>query len=213
MLERAVHGAPAVGGRPGLLDAQPRLGERRAVDSLHGERSQPIVAAGQVKGRRRGRRRELVAEPHRIGLDHRAGAGRAVRRSLADSHRRRGSCGLLGLAPEQERLATAADRSIGRRGVRATAGRCGLRSETVRRAGRPAGRAHSSPITVRYVCCGQRSEEPSSQRATLNRAASGAARRKPRVPSSPAASAPACRAVRFRFQSDRQSESASAAQA
>ena len=49
VLEGAVERCASRRGRPGLLDAQPRLGERGAVDPLDGDRSQPIVAAVSSK--------------------------------------------------------------------------------------------------------------------------------------------------------------------
>ena len=99
--------APALGGRPGLLDPEARLGQRRPVHALHRDRTEPVVAARKVKCRRRRRRQELVPESHRIGLDHRAGPRRPCGGALANAHHR-GPAWVLGLVTQDERLTPAA---------------------------------------------------------------------------------------------------------
>ncbi len=64
VLEGTVESAPAAGGRPGLLDPKSRFGERGPVDPLHGDRSQPIIAAVQARrstSRARGETRNGIA--------------------------------------------------------------------------------------------------------------------------------------------------------
>ncbi len=164
---------PLVGG-PGLPDADLRLGQRRPVDAFDGERPQPIVAPGQVEvvdASGAGETRNGIAPaPPRPSRRR----GFSPRRSASRTDTDRGVAGDAGLPLQGQRLAAAADDPIA-----PAATRCNGRSDRTSITNRSSRGARSrpsasSPITVRYVCCGQRSEEPRSQRDTLSRAACGA---------------------------------------
>ncbi len=107
VLARIVDAAEAAVGGTRLLDAQLGLGEGRPVDALDRERPQPVVAADQVEGRRRRRRRELVTRtaPARSRPSlRRATVPSAVRSRISTAA---GASRLRGLRPDRQRLAPA----------------------------------------------------------------------------------------------------------
>ena len=152
--------------------------KRGPVDPLDPDRPEPVVAADQLERRRAGRRRQLVAEAPRADRRSSPRRGRPLRRSARGAGRSGGSraaracCRIANGSPRPGTAQPIASRLRGRGRSARTSSVNGSSRGASRRSPSP------SPVTERYVRCGQRSFEPRSQRARLSRAAAGAMRAK-----------------------------------
>ena len=145
VLVRVLDVPEALVGGAGLPDADAWSRPATAGRPAPGIGPEPVVAAGQFEGRRRGRRRELVAEiapaPPRPSRRLR-GLPSAVRSRTDTAFGRRRS---FRLRPQDQRLAPAADEPFAPRWARPAAGRSGPPGGIVRREARAAGRRRPGP--------------------------------------------------------------------